>query len=402
MRTFTEKDKAGLARALQTFMGYMNAQRVHMKSHMTQVERALSEGLTADEILNRANYLRVAAIIENASLEDYVTALIERKAVVRSLKDDEGWDDSLTFEIIANFFHDFCLEAAACGGTYNTANAKINLMRAIKRNSLQALMSEKLLNEVADRSGKGDSLTCYQYVSEILARQEDYEIDNTLSEAQKARREVEESFLDADGNDNNDTESAGEQEYAPSAVRNVEINTEGMPKENDQSIFGPTDGTDINEDIFSVEPTDGVFIASVNPKLHKRNILRDAIFGLSISKFAELAKAAESDSTIDEFITDLSDGRYRDYEESAKAHNAHQYLNGELYPRFLECVRLQGIVIDEQTASNIDLLNEPWDFRDDKTRKLQKIKELIYKETDPSEDPDLEAIIKDLEEYYSM
>ena len=71
---------------------------------------------------------------------------------------------------------------------------------------------------------------------------------------------------------------------------------------------------------------------------------------------------------------------------------------GDLLPTFINCVRTQGIDMDEETAGQYDILHDSWDLRSPETRKLQKLKKLIYSAA--HDDPDLLSAIPDIERLY--
>lgn len=382
MRKFTEKDIIGLARAFQTFMGAANGQQVTINTHIPVVERALAEGILVDELLNPANYRRAAEISSNPNLEEYVDILVHNQIAVKELKDDQDWDDPNNFPLIAEIFHDFYMEICPKGGTWSTLKAKLNLQHIIGRHSLQAIMSEELINTVKTNTGFDDNMTCYQYVEELVVGKYVYNVDNTLSEAQTKRKEIEEcsqeSCYERDG-------------------ESVEISTEGAPDPSDPSVYGGIDGSEEHESF--EEPT--AFISVPSPRDFKRAHVVDIFKGLPINEFVELTKLVDNDKSIDEFITMIADGNFDKSKESLIAANAHKYINGDLFPHFMECAAWQGLEISEEAAASMDLLMINWDLRDTKTRKLQKIKQLIYNNAiENMNDMDLMSVIEDLEKLY--
>lgn len=388
MRKFTENDLKGLARAFQTFMGAMNGQQVTVKTHLPVVERALAEGVTVDELLNPANYHRAEEIVQNATLDDYADILVHNRIPVRELKDEPDWDDTNAFPLLAEIFHDYYMEICPKGGTWSTVVAKMNLRHAISRHSLQGVMSETLIRSVMERTGLNGNLTCYQYIQEILINRDDYHVDNSLSEEQNRRRDIEAcSRQDAGGAE----DSHGERDP-------VELVTESSPDPDDPTIYGETDG-DGTEDTGGGQ---GAFVTMPSPREYKRAHVLEAVRGLEIREFRELSRMYDEAISVDEFITNLADGKFDARMESTEARNAHQYINGTLYPHFIECAAWQGVEISEETAANMDTLKVSWDLRDARTRKLQKIKELIYNSAvENSDDMDLLSVIDDLERLYS-
>lgn len=391
MRKFTENDLTGLARAFQTFMGSMNGQQVKVSTHLPVVERALAEGITVDELLNAANYFRAKEITPNATLDEYADILIHNQIPVKELKDEPDWDDPNAFPLLAEIFHDYYMEICPKGGTWGTAVAKMNLQHALGRYSLQGIMSEELIRSAMEKTGLGRNMTCYQFIQDILINRDSYHVDTSLSEEQTRRRNLEAcSHMDA-----NEADSS---EGHPEAGDFVELDTEGSPDPDDPTIYGETDGS-------GEENVDGVqsaFVTMPSPKEYKRAHVLEAVKGLEIKEFKELSRMYDEEISVDEFITNLADGKFDTRMESAEARNAHQYINGTLYPHFIECAAWQGVEVSEETAANMDLLKISWDMRDKKTRKLQKIKELIYNNAvENTDDVDLMSVIDDLEKLYS-
>ena len=72
-----------------------------------------------------------------------------------------------------------------------------------------------------------------------------------------------------------------------------------------------------------------------------------------------------------------------------------------LYPYYISCTRMQGVEVSEELASKTDFLAVSWDLRDKKTRRLQKMRELIMEAMQEREDDDLLGALNDLESIYS-
>lgn len=392
MRIFTENDKQALGAALKTFYGYMNGTNVRTAVCTAQAEKALAAGLTIDEILNRENYARVAEE-KKPTLEEYIDALIERAILVRPLKDEADWADPGGFILYAEIFHDFYQRINGTGGTYTTATAKANLAKAINRNGLQPILSDKLIGEVMDKSGKGEKLTCFNYIEHLLLDAESYDIDNSLSEEQFRRdaisQEEQNPVIPDDPSFAETAEAEPREKDGDPAVT-----TEGSETDNDGSLYPDWEDPEPGEQ-------SSAYLAALNPREFKRNCVAELIYTLTLQEIAEMArfvKTKSDDITLEEFINALAEGRIDKHAESANARTTHIYLNENLYTSFLECLALQGVSISEETATKMDYLSESWDMRSEKTRKMQKMKELIYQHA--FDDEDLLSVINDLEDYY--
>ena len=403
MRIFTDNDKLALAAALKTFIGYMNGSRVRTATCLVHVNKALGLGVTVDEMLNVGNYLRLAKTVENPDLETYMEALAERTVIILPLKEDENWDAPDGFITYAECFHDFYLKLTGVGGTYTTTIAKQNIWKAISRNTLQGILSEALINEVKEKTGKGDDLNCYQYIEALLKDAESFSIDNSLSDEQA-------SLLNTMAN--NDTEGAAEMEEEPSVEERPQdgdpnVQTEGIDPEIDESIHAFGDEIEPEEMIDNLmdENTLGqetAYIAAYNPRQYKRRNIAEAILTLSMAEIDELCRFVEDfdkeNATLENLIDSLTDGKIDTASESVTARQTHGYLNSQLYQPYKECLCMQGMAINEEFTATKDLLKDSWDMRDARTRKLQKITELVYQNA--PDDVDLQSVIEDLEKAY--
>lgn len=383
MRIFTENDILALAAALRTFYGSASGTPTRTALCVEQAERALVAGLTVDEILNRHNMARVMEVIGKPNLATYVDALIDRTVLVRPLRREPNWADPDGFFLYAEMFHEFYQKINGKGGVYNTSTAKNNLMKAITRFSLQGILSEKLIREVMEKTGEGEELTCFNYVKTLIVDAEEYDIDDSLSKEQQERRELE--------------EEAGRKivEVEREADSETTVNVENATTENDDSIYNDfEEETDDTQDIS--------FIAGLDPQEYKRGFLTELINNTPIADQAELCrfiKDADPDRTTSaELVDALRDGKIDTRSESVNARNIHQALKEQLFPHFIECLAMQGVQVSPEVAAKMDFLTESWDMRDDKTRKLQKAKELFYRED--ITDPDLLEIMEDLKQLY--
>ena len=387
MKKITEKDRQGMARSLQVFMSCVNGKRTQVKSLLEATDRAIDQGLSIDELLNTENYSRAQSITPSPDAMEYITIMAERQIQVRKLTEEEGWDDPEGFSMIAQAFHAFYKEISPKGGTWSTPNAKIKLARAIRRHSLQAIMSEKLILEIMEKNPDGKDLTCFNYIDEILNSPEKYDIDESLTQEQHTRIDLE-----------NEIEE-------PVVEEPPVLETEGKETDNDSSIYETLEDSSV---FFTEEfdPNDmeevSSFISYKDPQEYKRGCITAILNGLSFVELNALKDAVEDEvyecNTIEDFIWALTDCKLNRNLESEDARSAHQYFQTELAEPFISCLQLQGIDINEDNVSNYDILLTNWDMRDIKTRKLQKLKQLIYDNAD--DDQDLIDAIKDIENLY--
>lgn len=372
-----------------------------MKRAAAAVDDALAAGVTADELLNAANWAR-ARDGGAASADEYVAALSRGGIAARPLRDEDDWDTPATkTAALGEIFHDYYTEIRPKGGAYTSATARINLRAAVARYGLQAIMSETLMDTVADILEKGDTMTCYQYIEHLAGTEDGDRVDTSLSEEQAHRRESEIVSLeqmDAAATDDDAMPAAAAPEETAQQTADAEeeapegpaMHTEGRQESDDWSFYDDDQ-----------EPVQGGYMTMPSPTEYKRAQIADALKVLQLDEFMALARCFDSGKSVDEMITDLADGKLRRDREDAEAREAHQILNGLLYSPFMECVTWQGVELSEAGAARLDLLLEGWDLRDARTRRLQKLKSLIYSSAmENAEDTELMAAVDDLEKYY--
>ena len=418
MRQFTEKEILGFARALQTYMRFANGQKAAVKTYVALVEKALGQGLTMDELLNKENYSRAGQVTNNPSAEDYIDTLIGRSVAVHTLRDDEGWDEPENIKMLAGCFHDFFIEILPKGGTYLTPAALENIRKAILRYGLQTIMDESYIEKHKAKFADESKHTCFQFLVNLLQNAEDLGVlsyDDNLSEQQLARRNEttvqdaqpegsvkEVNAEEVSDEDKNEAEKVSGEEFTGKG-NGVELETEpgiepednGIPQEF-EGQFNEEENGDEDENFISSS-----FNVNINPRDYKAQMIHDILIGLSFEELNILSQMAPSADSFQELIGALARGEYNKDKETVDARNLHQFMNTELIRPFIECVRIEGIEMDDEIASRYDILLDDWDLRDPKTRKKDKIKNLIYQYLKEEEDPDLQGAIEDIEKLYS-
>ena len=387
-RTFTEKDKSAIATALMVFLREMDGKIRKSRTLLPIVESALERGLTLDQIFNRQNWLRAFnATNGNLAPDNYIDLMYCRSITCREIKEEDGWcDDMETMSLLAKCFHDFYMQICPKGGTWSTDNARLNLEKAIRMHSLQAIMSEKAITDAMQASGDGQELTCFNYVLCII--KEKVEIQDLLTEQQTFKRQRDEEFeiLDEEADAEDNLESPGDKK----------LRAEPEPEDDDATIY-PDDENDEDEEFYNLE-TD-TFVSMMNPREMKRSAIISIIYNYMMDELNELITLVPDVTTLADFIEKLTDGNIDTTHETAKAREIHQLMNGELLPSFITCISMQGFEMTEELALTHDPLTEKWDFRDERTRKVHKLKRLIY--THGNEDQDLLNCIPDIEKVYS-
>lgn len=428
-RIITEKDKRGLLLAFRVFVRAMNGERIPTTAGNNMLQKALNEGLSFDEILNKENWGRAQSVSQYLNAKDYIDTLCERRVEVKRLTEEPEWYEiHAGWRIVAEAVHDFYAEVANKGGKWNIPSALKSLAKAVKAHSLQALMSEKLILAV---KGEGEEKTFFDYISAILADFNTLPIDDAPTREQEYRNneEVITTVSADEAPDEEETEDEPRYPYLeedefmdpyagvenPDAVDN--------PEEQEQ----PGEGTGIvpvlrsfrleeeeperpeDEDNPDDDPVpdynagfETAFIVSETPRDIKRSSLKLALMNYTPRELAGLIDTVEGGRSLSlsELIDVFTDGKFEPGKESPEARNIHMSLIGDMTMSFIACVQSQGIEMNEELAEKHDILKESWDLRDPNVRKLHKLKLLIY--TEGKDDPDLLACVKDIEEFYSI
>ena len=199
MRTFSRIEIESTAKALQNFVGQKGEHSLKYKDYVAATEKALAHGLTLDEIFNSRNYDRAlddfrkeAGTAPNATVNalDYVEYLNEHP-LRKEIKQEENWNLISEFYILPDIFHEYFMYMTGNGGEHTTVAAKTLLIKAIHRNSLQAILSEELIKE-ANEMFKSDNpeakFTCFQYLTYVLQYAEELHINCSLTKEQTAAR----------------------------------------------------------------------------------------------------------------------------------------------------------------------------------------------------------------------
>lgn len=426
MRIFTHKDKRATLVALRTFMRPLTGERIPGKEGSEMVDFALLSGLTLDEIFNPANFSRALNASPGLTAADYIELMVNRSFEVRSLKDDEGWNETACgFLIVAETAQAFYKEITANGGKWNTPTALNNLAKCIRHHSLQAILSEGLINIVSERmqdkaeavaenpdaepnDGEQNSqkgfLNFYNYILTIDEDVNTIPVDDSLTEEQQVRLRESEDLINAiyeeplHADDNDDPE--GMTDTVDENDDPYDGHTEMAPEE-ENNDDGLEQGFEINREAEEEGGFTAAFISQNNPRDTKRNCIWASLGNYTYAELGGFLDTMENGAelSMQEIIENLTDGKFDVYKESPETARIHMSIVGDLLPSFIECVRTQGIIMDENLAAKYDILHDSWDLRDPAIRKLHKLKLLIYKQGD--DDPDLIGAIHDIENLYT-
>ena len=386
MRIITEKDKRGLLIAFRVFMRTMTGERISQQAGDVILGKALDEGLSFDVLLNPGNWARALEVNPEPTAKDYIDILTEGKIDIRPLKEEELWHiPEKGFTIIAEAAHDFFMEVTGRGGKWNIPSALTNLAKCIQLHSLEAILSEELMNRVCSKS---EDITYFGYILAILKDFNSLSIETGPTEAEQRRLAA----------------KAGRKEESPEEKKD-NANKEEEPEEHQEpeveEYLDPADdpypemGQEFQQGTFETS-----FIAQANPRDMKRDCLKVVLENYTPYELMGLVQTVEGGETktVSEIIDCLTDGNFDVTKESADARSIHQNISADLTPSFIDCVRLQGVEMDEAIASQYDILHDRWDLRTAETRKLHKLKRLIL--TYGIDDPDLNSAIGDIEELY--
>ena len=378
MRTFTDKDKRGILVALRVFLRSLNGERVSQQAGIPLIEKALAAGVTLDILLNRANWQRALEVAPELQLKDYIELLCSGGIQARTLKDEPDWhvpEDG--FAVIAEAAHDFFMEVSGNGGKWNIPSALVNLAKAIRTHSLQAVLSEKLINEVKE---KDEDVTYFNYILAIVKDFNTLEIDDETPEFKPIPAPTQEESTD-DGKEADDGKISEEQN--PGNEEEEIAEEVPYPEEGEQSGF------------------ETVVIMQRNPNEIKEATLKSVLLNYSAAELLGILKTMDGglSLTLRDVISKLAEGKFDVRMEDAETRRIHQQINSDLMLPFIDCVNTQGQPMDQELASSYDILHDTWDLRSFNVRKRHKLLKLIFSEG--MDDPDLLAAAEDIEKLYS-
>ena len=378
MRTFTDKDKRGILVALRVFLRSLNGERVSQQAGIPLIEKALAAGVTLDILLNRANWQRALEVAPELQLKDYIELLCSGGIQARTLKNEPDWhvpEDG--FAVIAEAAHDFFMEVSGNGGKWNIPSALVNLAKAIRTHSLQAVLSEKLINEVKE---KDEDVTYFNYILAIVKDFNTLKIDDETPEFKPIPAPTQEESTD-DGKEADDGKISEEQN--PGNEEEEIAEEVPYPEEGEQSGF------------------ETVVIMQRNPNEIKEATLKSVLLNYSAAELLGILKTMDGglSLTLRDVITKLAEGKFDVRMEDAETRRIHQQINSDLMLPFIDCVNTQGQPMDQELASSYDILHDTWDLRSFNVRKRHKLLKLIFSEG--MDDPDLLAAAEDIEKLYS-
>ncbi len=378
MRTFTDKDKRGILVALRVFLRSLNGERVSQQAGIPLIEKALAAGVTLDILLNRANWQRALEVAPELQLKDYIELLCNGGIQARTLKDEPDWhvpEDG--FAVIAEAAHDFFMEVSGNGGKWNIPSALVNLAKAIRTHSLQAVLSEKLINEVKE---KDEDVTYFNYILAIVKDFNTLEIDDETPEFKPIPAPTQKESTD-DGKEADDGKISEEQN--PGNEEEEIAEEVPYPEEGEQSGF------------------ETVVIMQRNPNEIKEATLKSVLLNYSAAELLGILKTMDGglSLTLRDVISKLAEGKFDVRMEDAETRRIHQLINSDLMLPFIDCVNTQGQPMDQELASSYDILHDTWDLRSFNVRKRHKLLKLIF--SDGMDDPDLLAAAEDIEKLYS-
>ena len=370
MRTFTDKDKRGLLVALRVFLRNMNGERISQPAGAPLIQKALDAGIDADILLNKGNWERAKQLEPDLQFKQYIDILTENRIEILSLKDEPDWH--LTdngFAVVAEAAHDFFMEVYGNGGKWNIPSAHVNLAKAIQAYTLQALLSEKLIQAVSEKDNS-EALTYFKYILIITKDFNSLPIETEPAERPKRPKNAKQEQPENE----NDT-------YEPEEPEMPE--EEPYPEETDQGGF------------------ETVVIMQKNPNETKELCLRTVLMNYTPTELLGLVKTIDKglSLTLQEIVSALANGKFDVRMEDAETRNIHQSINADLTQAFIDCVIMQGQTMDQEVASNYDILHDTWDLRSSEVRKRHKLLKLIFSEG--KDDPDLMSAVEDIEKLYA-
>ena len=388
-RIFNQKDIQGLGRVLSYMASLASGASPSDERCEELCRAALAAGLTVDEMFNPINFVSVNF---SQNMEEFLDRLICNNIKIVALKDNENWADGPNMVIITDIVKAFF--KGEIPGPYAVISVNELLKEAISKNDLQTLLSY----ETYERLTKDTQVVNIEgYLKLFIAA----DLPNLYSKEQIERRELEAySVLEMCENaEECNDECNGESKEACQDIEAEDGEAHNISTESiEEGNICPTEKDDLE---FSEHIEVGTVVNLFNPRDMKRNHIVNAIYGLQVDELITLLSAFDSNKCYEEVLDDLTDGKIEGLKEQVATRNVHQIINSMLYPYYISCTRMQGVEVSEELASKTDFLAVSWDLRDKKTRRLQKMRELIMEAMQEREDDDLLGALNDLESIYS-
>ena len=391
MRIFTEKDILGLLVALRAFLKPLSGERISRQAGIPLIQKALDGGVTLDELFNKGNWDRAKAIDPGLDAQRYADLLIERAFEVKELKAETDWHSPDNgFAAVSEAVHDFFMEVSGKGGKWNIPSAHVNLAKAISTYSLQAILSEELVSRVV---GQEEEMTYFNYILTIVKDFNSLQVNCDLSESQeKARAAL----------DNGKTqETSGSREEKEETTDPDEV-PEDTPFPSEEETDSPAEEEEYQDNEPDASGFESTVLLFPLPNKTKKDSLKTILGNYTPKELVGLVKTIDDGMNLstDEVIDRLVKGKFDRNMEDVETRRIHQQINNDLIRPFVDCVHGQGREMDEDMATEYDLLYESWDLRNPNVRKMHKLLDLIY--TYGKEDPDLLEASSDIEEFYSQ
>ena len=394
MRIITENDRKALVAAFRVFIRALNGERFNRAEGADLIDKAVSSGISVDVLLNKENWGRAVAVAGDIGAKEYVDILCGNRIDARELTEEPLWHEvSNGFGVIAEAAHDFFMEITGKGGKWNIPSALTNLAKAVRAHGLQAILSEALIKAVTEKTGDPE-MTYFYYINEIVRDFDTLPVDSSPTQMQLDRQTEQDEYIESITREIDDASTGTDgdrDEPAPEDGPAEEDEDEGIPGEPDEDEPFP----EPEENGFET-----MFIVQNNPRDFKKEALRNALGNYTPTELMGIVATVEDgeSKSISELIDDFADGRFDPSLETNDARSIHMSICGDLLPTFVNCVRTQGIDMDEETAGQYDILHDSWDLRSPETRKLHKLTKLIYSAA--HDDPDLLSAIPDIERLY--
>lgn len=388
MRIITEKDLRGLLVAFRTFIRPLSGERISQQAGIPLITRALDAGITVDALFNKGNWDRAKALCPELTAEKYVTALCNREIDVLELKKEENWHDvEAGFAAVSEAVHDFFMEVSGKGGKWNIPSAHINLAKAISTYSLQAIMSEELIGRIV---AGDEEMTYFNYILTIVKDFNSLNVNCDLTEKQLQALNAGTQADNGDTREEKD-EEAPQDNNPDEAPEDTPFPEEGGEDENDENYDGEAPDPSGFESTILLFPL---------PNKTKKDALKTIFGNYTPKELMGLVKTIDDGMNLstDEVIERIVKGKFDRQMEDPETRRIHQQINADLIRPFVDCVQGQGKEMNEEMATDYDLLYESWDLRSPNMRKMHKMLKLIY--SYGKEDPDLLEAAADIENLY--
>lgn len=382
-RIFSEKELSALAVAFHAFLRELDSKTRRVSTVRIGLESALDYGLTIDQLFNPYNWKRTTEIFLNATANDYVDCLVNRRICINSLSDEELTEEDLS--LLSTAYHTFYQFFRSKGGAYTTKHASKRLKKVLEKFSFQNLLSEANIEHLT-----GEDSSCTDYLIAVSKQQE---LPGELTQEQTLRAD-EDAMLEETPEPMSTTTEEENTSVSDEALEEKLSQFDNEDTEKDLKLLAVSGQTDPTSDVASDPVKDWLtnieelkqiddedvpdYISFTDPQEYKKEALKNIIFKYTIDELKKVFELTPNTGILNELIDSLVAGNIDKTNMSPECNDIYSYLCGDLIPAFITCAKMQGVEMDEEIATRHDVIAESWEMRSKGDRMICKLRNLVF------------------------